>query len=170
MFGHDWSPAKALIVDRQVTKTSGDGNVTIYEYVADVTPTEGAVFRTTVQEPTIATNFWAPRPGETVGVLHDRKSGKVKLDKDDPALSAKAHEQAGKDRFAAAASGTPDQNVAASRHDTMMALAAMIQERGTAGPGTDPVERLARLDQLKLKELISDEEYEKLRAGILGTL
>ena len=43
-----------------------------------------------MKEPTIATNFWAPDIGAAVSVLVRRKDQKVKFDKDDQRLSAKA--------------------------------------------------------------------------------
>jgi len=89
VFDHDWDKAEAKIVARDA-KFTGDGTVGTYTYVADVRLPRGEVIRATVKEPTIATNFWAPNIGDTVSVLVRPSDHKVKFDKDDPRLSAKA--------------------------------------------------------------------------------
>ena len=45
MFGKHWTTAQAVVVDKRALKNSGDGMVTIYEYVVDVTTETGEVFR-----------------------------------------------------------------------------------------------------------------------------
>ncbi|CAN5584100.1 hypothetical protein BH11ACT8_BH11ACT8_25940 [soil metagenome] len=89
MFGQQWDPAEATIVDRH-TKWNGDG-VATHTFVADVRLSSGETFRATVKEPTIATDFWPPEIRDVVAVLVRPKDRKVKFDKDDDRLSAKAY-------------------------------------------------------------------------------
>jgi hypothetical protein len=99
VFGHRWEPAQATIVATHVKKTTGDGMVTIREFAADVVPSTGVPFRALIQEPRIATDFWAPSVGDVVRVLADVKRQRAKFDKADPAISAKAREDAAAEQF-----------------------------------------------------------------------
>jgi hypothetical protein len=102
VFGHDWQPATAKIVAVHVKSTSGDGLVSIREFAADVTPASGApTFRALIQEPRIATDFWAPSEGDVVHVQADVRRTKARFDKDDPRISAKAQERAADAQFEA---------------------------------------------------------------------
>jgi hypothetical protein len=98
VFGHGWDKAEATIVARDAQFT-GDGSVATYTYVADVTLVSGEVFRATVHEPTIATDFWAPDIRAVVSVLVRPGDRKVKFDKDDERLSVKAVEAARRRAF-----------------------------------------------------------------------
>jgi hypothetical protein len=133
MFGHSWENATARIVARD-GKYSGDGMVVTYTYVADVRLPSGEMFRATVLEPTIATDFWPPNVGDEVSVLVKSNDRKVKFDTDDPRMSAKAHEASGRQAFEAAQHqppGTPPAAWAASS-DLPQALAAQLAQLGTA--------------------------------------
>ena len=100
MFGHGWEPARATIVAKNSKYTTGDGMVSIMEYVADVAPRSGApAFRALIQEPRISTNFWAPSVGDVVGAEADVKRGEARFDKDDPALDARARKRARDETF-----------------------------------------------------------------------
>jgi hypothetical protein len=101
VFGQSWDKAEATIVARDA-KFTGDGSVATYTYVADVRLASGEIFRATVNEPTIATDFWAPSIGDPVSVLVRSKDRKVKFDKDDERLSVKAFEANKKKAFEAA--------------------------------------------------------------------
>jgi hypothetical protein len=102
VFGHDWEPGTAKIVAVHIKSTTGDGLVSIREFAADVTPTSGApTFRALIQEPRIATDFWAPGEGDIVRVQVDVRRTKARFDKDDPKLSAKAQEQSADAQFEA---------------------------------------------------------------------
>jgi hypothetical protein len=101
MFGSTWNKAEATIVARN-TKYSGDGSVSTHEFVADVRLPNEAPFRATIHEPTIATDFWPPNIGDIVSVLVKDKDQKVKFDKDDDRLSAKAFESKKNQAFEAA--------------------------------------------------------------------
>ena len=98
MFGHGWDKADANIVARDA-KFTGDGTVATYTFVADVRLSSGETFRATVNEPTIATDFWPPNIGDAVSVLVRSKDHKVKFDKDDKRLSAKAFDVAKNQAF-----------------------------------------------------------------------
>ena len=54
MFGRGWEPAEATILASRVKSTTGDGMVSIREFVAEIRPTAAPPFRTTLQEPRIA--------------------------------------------------------------------------------------------------------------------
>ena len=134
MFGHEWLNATARIVARD-GKYSGDGMVVTYTYVADVRLPSGETFRATVSEPTIATDFWAPSVGDEVSVLVKSNDRKVKFDKDDPRLSAKAHEAAGRQAFQAAQAqpaGTPPAALA-GLSDLPAGVAAQLAALGFTG-------------------------------------
>ena len=101
MFGGQWEKAEATIV-ASLPKYSGDGSTATYEFVADVRPAGGGEpFRATLKEPTIAIDFWPPNIGDVVSVLV-KGNGKVKFDKADPRISAKAYEARRKQAFEAA--------------------------------------------------------------------
>jgi len=167
MFGHRWEPAEATIVLSHAKKTTGDGLVTINEYVVDVSPTGGQVFRATVQEPTIATNFWPPSVGEVVGVLVDAKSGKVKFDKDDPRTDAKQRRADRNRHFEAVAQDAP----AGSRFPGLGGTGGLGGLRVVVPESSgDPAERLAKLEKLRASGLLTDTEYETARARILDSI
>jgi len=107
VFGRSWQDGEATIVDVRTKKTSGDGMVSIHEFVADVRVAGASPFRTVMQEPAIATNFWAPSIGQIVRVHADVKRRKAKFDKGDPAVDAKAQQAAAEERFAASADAPP---------------------------------------------------------------
>ena len=90
MFGHNWEPAQATIVAVHAKSTTGDGMVTIHEFAADVVPDSGAPpFRALMQEPRIATNFWAPSTGDIVRAEADVKRQTARFDKSDPKIDAR---------------------------------------------------------------------------------
>ena len=105
MFGHEWTPGTATIVAVHIKSTTGDGTVSRREYAADVAAGERAPVRILLQEPMFTTNFWPPGVGDVVGVHIDLKRGKVKFDKSDPTISAKARMAAIDDDFRATLSG-----------------------------------------------------------------
>jgi hypothetical protein len=134
MFGQDWDKAEATITARD-GKFFGDGSTVTYTYVADVRLASGETFRTTINEPTIATNFWPPSIGDVVSVLVKAKDRKVKFDKDDERLSVKAYEAAKKKAFEDAQrqpSGTPA-TVRPPSADIPDAVAKKLAELGIAG-------------------------------------
>src|ERR1700712_3486894 len=124
MFGASWDHGEATIVARS-TKFTGDGTTAIHEFVADVRPLESAPFRATIHEPTIATDFWPPNIGDVVSVLIKSKDNKVKFDKDDDRLSAKAYQHRTKLAFEA----TENQPIGTPVGPT--------QPWGFSGPATD---------------------------------
>jgi hypothetical protein len=139
MFGASWGHGEATIVARN-TKYSGDGTVATHEFVADVRPADGTMFRATIHEPTIATDFWPPSIGDVVSVLIKSKDGKVKFDKDDERLSMKAYEARAKLAFAAAQNQLPGTGVAPAQPWGVAPSAA--------SPGPVPDAVMAKLAQL----------------------
>lgn len=107
MFGHkDLEPGEAVIVERHVKHHGNDGRNTLFEWLADVTPVNGAPFRTVLSTPGLAVDFREPGPGDHVSVLIDRKKDVTHFDKSDPRISLKA-ERAEKDRlFVESSAGT----------------------------------------------------------------
>ncbi|HEY1489286.1 MAG TPA: hypothetical protein VGF84_24490 [Micromonosporaceae bacterium] len=84
MFGRDWRKATGTIVGKVNSTRARAG-----EFAVDVRMDDGRLFRTEVHWPINATNFREPSVGDTVGVevdAHDR----VRFDKSDPALIARA--------------------------------------------------------------------------------
>jgi|SRR4051794_9346140 hypothetical protein len=230
MFGGQWEKAEATIV-ASLPKYTGDGSTATYEFVADVRPAGGAEpFRATLKEPTIAIDFWPPSIGDVVSVLV-KTNGKVKFDKADPRISAKAFEARRKQAFEAAqhqpyqadpdfgspesaagdfqglqslqsfqgvqvfGAADPSQLRAAADQLRAAGLGALADQMthqladqtadqapdrtatGTAEPdrpepgsGDDPATRLARLENLRDRGLLSDEEYAAQRQRILNDL
>ena len=99
MFGKHWKPARATIVASRIASTTGDGMVSITEFVVDVRTPEGEMFRAKLEEPRIATNFKPPTVGVEIAIEYDPKSRDVRFDKDDPTISWKAYRKGRKDSF-----------------------------------------------------------------------
>ena len=96
MFGRDWEPATAKIVAKRYKK-SGDSSGT-YEYVADVSPASGSVFRTTLGQPPFMSHVVRFSEGDVVPVLADAGRQKAKFDRSDPTVNGKGTPSA-KDAF-----------------------------------------------------------------------
>jgi hypothetical protein len=95
MFGRNWEPAQATIVAVHAKSTTGDGMVTIHEFAADVVPDSGAQpFRALIQEPRIATNFWAPSTGDVVRAEADVKRQTARFEKSDAREQGRAADAA----------------------------------------------------------------------------
>lgn len=106
MFGKKYSEAgEAVIVETHVKHSGNDGRNTLFEWVADVTPTEGPPFRTVLETPGLALDFKEPERGDRVSVLIDPKSGTARFDKSDPRLSLKASRATTDDHFAETVAG-----------------------------------------------------------------
>jgi hypothetical protein len=105
MFGRGWESAQATILASRIKSTTGDGMVSIREFVAEVRPATAPPFRTTLQEPKIAMNFRPPDVGVVVGVLVDVKGQRAKFDKSDPTISAKGRSAASDAAFRATLDG-----------------------------------------------------------------
>lgn len=179
MFRHDWQPAQAKIVDKRLKSASGDGSGGTYEFVGDVQTADGPVFRATIQEPDIATDFWAPERGDVIKVLVDPKSHKVKFDKSDPKISYKAYTRAEKERFDAEAQATPPGagvdaptgGAAAAAAGESIDISEMLRSAMQAHQGArDPAERLAKLQALKDQGVLSDAEYTAARQQIIESI
>lgn len=174
MFGQDWDKAEATIVARD-GKTTGDGMVTTYTYVADVRLPTGETFRATIHEPTIATDFWPPSIREVVSVLVKSKDRKVKFDKDDDRLSVKAHHAARKTGFQDAQNqpaGTPPA-AWTSTTETPDAVTSKLAQLGIAAGAPvvqTPEARLAQLQTLQERGLLTADEYAEQRHRILDEI
>jgi hypothetical protein len=197
MFGQGWDKAEATIIARDA-KFTGDGSVATYTYAADVLLPTGETFRATIHEPTIATDFWAPSIRDVVSVLVKTKDRKVKFDKDDKRLSVKAYHAAKKQAFQDAKqqpAGTPSpagsspaqipEAVAAKLAQfgiaagapiqvftavSAQAQAAMAAFTGASPTVETPEARLAKLQTLHDRGLLTAEEYAEQRHRILNQL
>ncbi len=96
MLGHNWESATAKIVAKRF-KEGGDRSG-VWEYVADVTPASGAVFRATLKQPPLMSHVVRLSEGDIVDVLADAKAQHAKFDKSDPRVSGKGN-RSDKDRF-----------------------------------------------------------------------
>jgi hypothetical protein len=96
MFGlfATWVKTEGVVrVVRELSRSSSGATAT-REYEIDVRTPDGTPLRATVSDPFFAMDFWPPREGDTVGVELDPKSEKVRFDRSDPRLSAKARRAA----------------------------------------------------------------------------
>ncbi len=201
MFGHkDFEPGEAVIVETHVKHHGSDGRNTLFEWLADVTPSSGEpAYRTTLQMPNLATDFREPSQGDHVSVLIDRKKGVTHFDKSDPRISLKA-ERVEKDRefqqTASGSAGTPAPDTVGRPRETTVTepqvvsaadagplLAAMFggdpaaREQAIAElrdhahpPSADLGERLGQLETLKASGAISDAEYQSQRQRIIDSI
>jgi hypothetical protein len=96
VFSRDWEPATAKIVAKKFKE--GGERSGVWEYVADVTPVTGDVFRTTLKQPPFMSHVVWLREGEVVNVLADAKAQRAKFDRSDPRISGKGKPSA-KDDF-----------------------------------------------------------------------
>lgn len=92
MLGRSWEPATAKIVAKKFKE--GGERSGVWEYVADVTPASGAVFRTKLKQPPLMSHVVRLAEGSVVNVLADVKRQRAKFDRSDPKVSGK-----GVDRF-----------------------------------------------------------------------
>jgi hypothetical protein len=98
-FGKNWQPAQGVVINSQLTGGYGTPDSTTREFVVEVTPPVGEVFRAKVKQPHNSTNFWDPRIGQKVLVEFDPESHKVRFDKKDPGLNAKIQIKANESKF-----------------------------------------------------------------------
>ncbi len=195
MFGNDWDKAEATIVARDA-KFTGDGSVATYTYVADVRLPTGETFRATINEPTIATDFWAPSIRDVVSVLVKSKDRKVNFDKDDERLSVKAFHAAKKKAFEDAQNQPPGTPPAGSTPSVGLpdAMASKLAQLGIApmqvftadsaqgqaalaafshlgAPDVaTPEARLKKLQTLHEQGLLTADEYAEQRHRILDQI
>jgi hypothetical protein len=95
MFGRDWVPATAQIVAKKFKQ--GGERSGVWEYVADVTPDGGSMFRTTLKQPHLMDHVVWLHEGEIVRALADVKGQRAKFDRSDPRVSGKGRRAEGGD-------------------------------------------------------------------------
>jgi hypothetical protein len=124
MLGKNWRKAECTVVARDIASVT-DGTIN-YRYIVEVHPTDGEPFRAIARLPFIATDFWSPNLGQTVGVEFNTRTHVVRFDRHDPRLSARAYEQARRSSFEAALREEPGSRRAteADRRDLRLALLA----------------------------------------------
>ncbi|HSO97026.1 MAG TPA: SHOCT domain-containing protein [Acidimicrobiia bacterium] len=183
-----WESAEATIVATQVAVTTAAGYVDRLEYAVDVHPADGSAFRVTLREPKfIKGGFHQPQIGDVVGVLFDPKTHDAKFDTSDQRLTITFQEQREREAFETAASGAPgtaapgmpDQIQVLSGADAGPIVNALLSNQSIGGvegiqalrrDGDGPAERLAKLDDLKAKGLVSDAEYGAQRQRIIDAI
>ncbi|MFL5822673.1 MAG: hypothetical protein ACJ764_04450 [Solirubrobacteraceae bacterium] len=87
MFGRTWEPATARIVAK--TFKEGGERSGVWEYVADITPSSGAPFRTTLHQPHLMNHVVWLQEGEVVRALADVRHQRAKFDRSDPRVTGK---------------------------------------------------------------------------------
>ena len=87
MFGRSWQPATAKIVAKKFKE--GGERSGVWEYVADVTPTTGSTFRTSLKQPPFMSHVVWLHEGDVVNALADVKGQQAKFDRSDPRVSGK---------------------------------------------------------------------------------
>jgi hypothetical protein len=88
MFGSEWEPATAKIVAKKFKE--GGERSGVWEYVADVTPASGPVFRTKLTQPPFMSHVVWLNEGTVVNVLADVAKQRAKFDRNDPVVNGKA--------------------------------------------------------------------------------
>lgn len=183
---------------QSTTFSDGAPAVVVNGFVLEVQPVEGDPFRADVEPAGFnhallhveSSNFRHPVEGETVSVEYDPESRAVRFDMSDPALQAKAsrhareaaahaaYEQAlnappGSQALQGALAGLGDLGDLKARLLQMAAQnpGAVIDLRSSqppAGQASDPVDRLAKLADLKEQGVLTDAEFAVAKAKILG--
>jgi hypothetical protein len=87
VFGSDWEPATAKIVAKKFRE--GGERSGVWEYVADITPASGEMFRTSLKQPPFMSHVVWLGEGAVVNALADVKRQKAKFDRSDPRVSGK---------------------------------------------------------------------------------
>ena len=112
VLGRDWEPATAKIVTAKFKQ--GGERSGVWEYVADITPESGSVFRTSLSQPRLMDHVVWLHEGDVVQVFADVKHQCAKFDRSDPRVSGKGHRAEGGetskatfDQALAAPPGTP---------------------------------------------------------------
>jgi hypothetical protein len=93
MLGRDWEPATAKIVAKKFKE--GGERSGVWEYVADVTPKSGSVFRAELKQPPLMNHVVRLGEGDVVQVLADVKRQRAKFDRSDPQVSGKGQRAEG---------------------------------------------------------------------------
>lgn len=96
MFGSEWEPATAKIVAKKFKE--GGERSGVWEYVADITPSSGQVFRAKLTQPPFMSHVVWLQEGAVVKVLADVKKQRAKFDRNDPVINGKAARKS-KDTF-----------------------------------------------------------------------
>jgi hypothetical protein len=94
MFGNNWESAEATILSALKPRATSNSPMPVADkFAVEVRPSAAPAFRTTVNAPFIATDFWPPDVGDVVLVEVDVAREKAKFDKSDPRISYKEHER-----------------------------------------------------------------------------
>lgn len=182
MLGRNLESAEGTVVATEVAVQTAAGYEDRLRYAVDVHPSTGPAFRVTLEEPKfIRGGFAQPSVGDVLGVLYDPKKKTAKFDTSDPRINASTQQGADKATFEAAATASPG-TAPPPRSDQMQVLTgvdtaqlanapSLSKAAGTEAHKTeDPSARLAKLDDLKAKGLVSDAEYSAQREKIIDSV
>jgi hypothetical protein len=160
VFGEGWEEAQATVVaSKALLNWSHQGEIP-HEYVLDVRSKDGEVFRATTHTPLMHGSWKRLSDGQTVNVLCKPKSHEVKLsDEYKDHWRQAEHEQAEQFKaISAAAPGSP-------------ATVRAPKKEHTGEPRhlkMDPTERLLKVTELHAEGVLSDDEFARAKAQILG--
>ena len=184
MLGHHWERAEATVVARTV-RVQPAGRRPHYDFVVEVRPVSGPPLRLTIHDGPDG-DFPDPAVGDVLGVLYDPKHQHVKWDLTDPwLLDAAADRRSASDVFVAGTTVTgfsgDVQYVSGEAASEMLGalfgpggaetIAALRARAGhQATPAADPAERLARLQALRDRGLLTEAEYEAQRQKIISAI
>jgi hypothetical protein len=186
MLGHHWEKAEATIVARTVREWSAGGRPR-HDFVLDVRPVSGPPLRVTIHDGP-GDDFADPGVGDVLRVLYDPKNQHVKWDHSDPWLVDSAAAAApfgtspgGPGYGIAGAAGVQYLSGAAASEmlnnlfgpggaEAIAALKARARAQAGPGAGHDPGERLARLQALQDRGLLTEAEYEAQRQRIISEI
>ena len=109
MFGRNWRKATGIVVARTPVGSKNSAP-SMFRYVVEIKPTDGAPFLVEVSQPRNSTDFNCPLVRAVVLVEVEERSGKVRFDRADPTLSWKAQERSAAEAYRTALSGPVSPN------------------------------------------------------------
>jgi hypothetical protein len=179
MVGRKWETVEGRVVATEVAVETAAGYEDRLRYLVDLQPRGGAAVRVTLEEPKfIRGGFSQPSVGDPISVLFDPKSQKAKFDTSDPRINLSRHQDADQAAFQAAASASP--GTPAPVTDGLQSLGAAAAAEiadavksvgsSTGTPPDDPAARLAKLEDLKRRGLVTDAEYAAQRQRIIDAV
>lgn len=174
MFNREWQRVDGKVVATEVAVETAAGYEDRLRYAVDIQRPDGSAQRVTLEEPKfIRGGFAQPGVGDVVGVLVDPKSQKAKFDTADPRINLGAQQAAGRASFdaaTAAAAGTPPPVAPDLASLAEQAEAAIAATAASPGENDDTAARLAKLDDLRTRGLITEAEYASQRQKIIDAV
>jgi hypothetical protein len=181
MVGRHWDTVEGRVVATEVAVETAAGYEDRLRYLVDIQPPGGSTVRVKLEEPKfIRGGFAQPSVGAAISVLFDPKSQKAKFDTSDPRINLSRQPDAGQAAFEAAAAASPGtpppvvnelQALGVSAAGEISGAPGSVGRSGSAtGNQDDPAARLAKLEDLKKKGLVTDAEYAAQRQRIIDAV